>query len=70
MEVAEQDGGLRTGDDQNNEDKEQEAKHVVHLMGPGGQQETYLSPTQTTGYKEELNLFNFLFIFYNFFLFM
>lgn len=35
MEVTEQDGGLRAGDNQDNEDKEQEAEHVVHLMGPG-----------------------------------
>lgn len=40
MEVAEQDGGLRAGDDQDNKDKEEETKHVVHLMGPGGQEET------------------------------
>lgn len=44
MEVAEQDGGLRAGDDQDDEDEEKEAKHVVHLMGPGGQKETCLSP--------------------------
>lgn len=50
MEVAEQDSGLRASDDQNNEDKEQEAKHVVHLMGPGGQKETYLRPAQATGH--------------------
>lgn len=43
MEVAEQDGGLRAGDDQDNEDKEKEAKHVVHLMRPGGEEETCLS---------------------------
>jgi len=36
VEVAEQDGGLRAGDDQDDEDEEKEAKHVVHLMGPGG----------------------------------
>lgn len=44
MEVAEQDGGLRAGDDQDDEDEEKEAKHVVHLMGPRGQKETCLSP--------------------------
>lgn len=36
MEVAEQDGGLGAGDDQDDEDEEEEAKHVVHLMRPGG----------------------------------
>lgn len=44
MEVAEQDGGLRAGDDQDDEDEEKETKHVVHLMGPRGQKETCLSP--------------------------
>ena len=43
MEVTEQDGGLRACDDQDNEDKEKETKHVVHLMGPGGQGETCLT---------------------------
>jgi len=34
MEVAEQDGRLGAGHNQNNEDKEEKSKHVVHLMRP------------------------------------
>lgn len=34
VEVAEEDGGLRAGDDQDDEDQEEEAKHVVHLVRP------------------------------------
>ncbi len=34
MEVAEQNRSLRAGDEQNNENQEEEAKHVVHLMRP------------------------------------
>lgn len=34
MEVAEEDGGLRAGDEQDDEDQEEEAKHIVHLMRP------------------------------------
>ena len=35
MEVAEQDGRLRAGDDEDDEDQEQEAVHVVDLRRPG-----------------------------------
>ena len=31
MEVGEQDGGFRAGDDQNEEHNEQEAEHIEHL---------------------------------------
>ena len=34
VEVAEEDGGLRAGDDQDDEDEEEEAEHVVHLVRP------------------------------------
>lgn len=34
MEVAEQNGGLGARDEQNDKHQEQEAKHVVHLVGP------------------------------------
>lgn len=34
MEVTEQYGGLRTRDNQNNENQKQEAKHVIHLVRP------------------------------------
>ena len=34
MEVAEQDGRLRAGDDEDDEDQEQEAVHVVDLRRP------------------------------------
>lgn len=37
VEVAEQYGGLRAGDDQDNEDQEKESKHVVHLARPATQ---------------------------------
>ena len=35
VEVAEQDGRLRAGDDEDDEDQEQEAVHVVDLRRPG-----------------------------------
>ena len=38
MEIAEEDGCLWAGDDQNAEYQEEEAKHVVHLMGPAMRQ--------------------------------
>ena len=31
VEVAEQDGGLRAGDDEDHEHEEQETEHVIHL---------------------------------------
>lgn len=34
VEVAEQNGGLRAGDEKNDENQKQEPKHVVHLMRP------------------------------------
>lgn len=34
VEIAEEDGGFGTRDDQNDEHQEQEAEHVVHLVGP------------------------------------
>lgn len=34
MEVAEQNSGLRAGNEQDDEDQEEEAKHVIHLMRP------------------------------------
>ncbi len=34
MEVAEQNSCLRAGNDQDDEDQEKEAKHVIHLMRP------------------------------------
>jgi len=34
MKVAEQDRGLRTGDDENHEHEEQESIHVIDLTGP------------------------------------
>ena len=34
MEVAEEDCGLGAGDDQNDEDEEEEAVHVVDLAAP------------------------------------
>lgn len=34
MKVAEQNSGLRAGNDKDDEDQEQEAKHVIHLMRP------------------------------------
>lgn len=37
VEVAQQNCGLGAGDEQNNEDQEQESKHVVHLMRPKAQ---------------------------------
>lgn len=40
VEVTEQDGGLRAGDYQDNEDEEEEAKHVVHLVRPGNTRAT------------------------------
>lgn len=39
MEVAEEDGGLRAGDHQDEEHQEQEAEHVVGLGGPDGVQD-------------------------------
>ena len=40
MEVAEKNCGLGAGDEQNNENQEQEPKHVVHLMRPKTQTTT------------------------------
>lgn len=34
VEVAQEDGGLRAGYDQDDEDEEEKAKHIVHLMRP------------------------------------
>ena len=34
MEIAEKDGGLGAGDEQDDEDQEQESEHVVHLVWP------------------------------------
>lgn len=34
VEIAEQDSGLRAGDQENNKYQEQKSKHVVHLMRP------------------------------------
>lgn len=34
VEVAQEDGGLRAGDDQDDEDQEEKSKHIVHLMRP------------------------------------
>lgn len=34
MEIAEQDSGLRAGDEQNDKHQKEEAKHVIHLMRP------------------------------------
>lgn len=34
MEVAEQNSCLRAGNEQDYEDQEEEAKHVIHLMRP------------------------------------
>ena len=34
MEIAEQDGCFGAGDDKDDEHKEEEAKHVVHLVWP------------------------------------
>lgn len=34
MEITEEDGSFRAGDDENDEDQEKETKHVVHLIGP------------------------------------
>lgn len=34
VEVAEENGGLRAGDDQDDKDQEEKAKHVVHLVRP------------------------------------
>lgn len=34
MEVAEQNCGLRAGDEQDNENQEQKSEHVIHLMRP------------------------------------
>lgn len=34
VEIAQQDGRLRAGDDQNQEHQKQKAEHVVHLAGP------------------------------------
>lgn len=34
MEIAQQDGRFRAGDDQNQEHQKQKAEHVVHLAGP------------------------------------
>ena len=34
MEVAEEDGGLRAGDDQDDEDQEEKAVHVINLAAP------------------------------------
>lgn len=34
MKIAKQNSGLRAGDDQNDEDQEEESKHVIHLMRP------------------------------------
>jgi hypothetical protein len=36
VEIAEENGGLRAGDYQNDENQKQESKHVVHLIGPNG----------------------------------
>lgn len=44
VEVAEEDGGLRAGDDQDDENQEQKSIHVVDLAGPN-----------TVEYKEKLN---------------
>lgn len=38
MEVAEEHGGLRAGDHQDEEHQEQEAEHVIGLGGPDGVQ--------------------------------
>lgn len=34
MEIAQKNGGLRTGDDKNQKDEKQKSKHIVHLAGP------------------------------------
>lgn len=34
MEIAEQNSCLRAGNNQDDEDQEKEAKHVIHLMRP------------------------------------
>lgn len=34
MKVAEQNGGFRTCDKEDNKHQEQEAKHIIHLMRP------------------------------------
>lgn len=34
VEIAEQDGRLRAGDDEDQEHQEQKAEHVVHLVRP------------------------------------
>lgn len=34
MEIAQQNGSLRTSDNQNDKYQEEETKHVVHLVGP------------------------------------
>lgn len=36
VKVAEQDCGLRAGDDEDHEHEEQETEHVIHLAGPKG----------------------------------
>lgn len=38
MEIAQQDGRLRAGDDENQEHEEQKTEHVIHLIRPQGVQ--------------------------------
>lgn len=46
VEVAEQNCCFRAGDDQNDENQKEEAKHVVHLVRPAVQRATVEKHTQ------------------------